>query len=142
MTDKKRVLILCTGNSCRSQMAEAIVNEQYDGRWQAFSAGTEPAGYVHPLALQVLAEMGIEHHGHSKTVNEVRDIVFDLVITVCDSAAENCPLWLRGGKIVHLPFTDPAKAVGSPAEVIAVFRQVRDQIAQKIPAVLQQYSDN
>ena len=101
---KRKVLFLCTGNSCRSQMAEAIVNRQLGPRWQAFSAGTEPAGYVHPKALQALAELGIEHQGHSKHVDEVREIDFDLVVTVCDAAAETCPVLLGKGKRVHSGF--------------------------------------
>ncbi len=89
---KQRVLFLCTGNSCRSQMAEAIVNTSLGDLWQAASAGTEPAGYVHPMALRALAEIGIEHHGRSKPVDEFRDAPFDLVVTVCHSASEACPV--------------------------------------------------
>jgi arsenate reductase len=88
MEEKMQVLFLCTGNSCRSQMAEAIVNAQLGNRWEAVSAGTKPVGYVHPKVLQVLEEIGIHHQGYSKLVDEFRDKDFDLVITVCDSAAE------------------------------------------------------
>jgi len=91
---------------------------------------------VHPLALQVLAEIGIEHRGRSKSADEYRGMPFDLVVTVCDDAAENCPVWLGQGKRVHLGFPDPARATGSPEEVLAVFRSVRDDIARKIPAYL------
>lgn len=132
MDQKQKVLFLCTGNSCRSQLAEAIVNAQPELGWQAFSAGTKPSGYVHPLAILALNEIGIEHGGRSKSVDEVRDTAFDLVVTVCDSAAEECPIWLGRGKRVHLGFPDPAKAQGSAAEVIQVFREVRDDIAMKI----------
>jgi arsenate reductase len=135
----KKVLFLCTGNSCRSQMAEALVNDRLGDRWRAYSAGTQPAGYVHPLAVQVLAEIGIEHSGESKNVEAVGVIDFDLVVTVCDSAAETCPLWLREGRVTHLPFEDPAKAVGSPEEVLNIFRGVRDEITKQIPALLQQF---
>ena len=135
-----KVLFLCTGNSCRSQMAEAIVNTMRAPAWQAFSAGVKPAGYVHPLALQVLREIGIEHQGASKTADAVRDINFDLVVTVCDSAAESCPLWLRGGRVVHLPFEDPAKAEGTVEEVLQVFRRVRDEIQVQVLALLDEYS--
>jgi arsenate reductase len=121
----KKVLFLCTGNSCRSQMAEAIVNARLGDTWQAFSAGTKPAGYVHPKALEALAEIGIQHTGSSKRADEFRDVDFDLVVTVCDSAAEECPLWLGKGKRVHHSFTDPAKAEGTQAEVMNVFRTVR-----------------
>jgi arsenate reductase (thioredoxin) len=136
MSSKKQVLFLCTGNSCRSQLAEAIVNATPELGWQAFSAGTKPAGYVHPLALRALNEIGIQHQGRSKSIGELRDISFDLVVTVCDSAAEECPLWLGRGKRVHLGFPDPAKASGSDEAVMAVFREVRDQIAIKMPALL------
>lgn len=127
------VLILCTGNSCRSQMAEALVNHDLAGRWQAVSAGTEPAGYVHPLAVRALAELGIDSaEARSKSVAEFWDAAFDLVITVCDDAAENCPVWLRQGEVVHIGFPDPAKARGSVGEQMAVFRQVRDDIRQRL----------
>jgi len=119
-------------------MAEAIVNTRLGGQWLAFSAGTHPAGYVHPKALAALAEIGIEHHGRSKSVNEFRQRAFDLVVTVCDDAAEECPVWLGPGHRVHVGFPDPAKARGSDEEVMAAFRQVRDaMIAQIIPLLEQ-----
>lgn len=136
---RRKVLFLCTGNSCRSQMAEAIVNARLGDAWEAVSAGTQPAGYVHPLALQVLAEIGIAHQGRSKSADEYRNTPFDLVVTVCDDAAENCPVWLGRGRRVHLGFPDPAQATGSPEEVLAVFRAVRDDIAQRVPAYLAQF---
>jgi len=129
---KLQVLFLCTGNSCRSQMAEAIVNDRLNDIWQAVSAGTQPSGYVHPKATQVLAEIGIQHQGRSKSVAEFRDTPFDVVITVCDDAAENCPVWLGRGERVHLGFPDPALAKGSDEEVTAVFRSVREGIVQTI----------
>ena len=133
---KRSVLFLCTGNSCRSQMAEAIVNTRLGDSWEAVSAGTQPAGYVHPKALQVLGEIGIEHHGKSKSTSEFIERVFDLVVTVCDDAAENCPIWLGIGKRVHLSFPDPAKAQGSEDEVLMAFRSVRDDILKKVPELL------
>ena len=135
---KRKVLFLCTGNSCRSQMAEAIVNARLGDEWEAVSAGTQPAGYVHPMALRALAEIGIEHHGRSKHADEFRDVPFDLVVTVCDDAAENCPVWLGQGKRVHLGFPDPAKAAGTEDEVMAVFRAVRDQIAEQVGVLLEE----
>jgi arsenate reductase len=130
---KTRVLFLCTGNSCRSQMAEGLVNHLLGERWDAHSAGTTPAGYVHPLAVQALAELGIDiSSGRSKGVDEFRDVPLDLVITVCDDAAESCPLWLGGGKVAHLGFPDPARATGTQAEKMAVFRQVRDAIRRQV----------
>jgi arsenate reductase len=128
----KKVLFLCTGNSCRSQMAEAIVNTQVNSEWKAFSAGTDPAGYVHPLATQVLEEIGLHYQGVSKHIDSLQDLSFDLVVTVCDDAAENCPLWLGSGEIIHFGFTDPVQAKGSEEQILTVFRQVRDEISEFI----------
>lgn len=119
-------------------MAEAIVNARLSDNWRAFSAGTEPAGYVHPKAVQVLDEIGIGHAGKSKSAEQFRNADFDVVVTVCDDAAENCPVWLGQGKRVHLGFPDPAQAEGSDEEQLAVFRSVRDAIAQKVPELLGQ----
>jgi len=126
---RKNILFLCTGNSCRSQIAEAIMNDRYLDSWQAYSAGTFPTGYVHSKAIEVLEEIGIHHQGRSKSVDELREVPFDLVVTVCDSAAEECPLWLGRGKRLHHSFPDPAKATGTDEQVLAAFRQVRDVIA-------------
>jgi arsenate reductase len=133
---KRKVLFLCTGNSCRSQMAEAIVNARLGDAWEAYSAGTKPAGDLHPLAIRALSEIGIAHVGCSKHADEYRAVPFDLVVTVCDDAAENCPVWLGLGKRLHLGFPDPARAAGTEDEVMAAFRQVRDDIAQQVPALL------
>ena len=132
MAKHKSVLFLCTGNSCRSQIAEAIINARLGDQWRAFSAGTQPSGYVHPLALKALEEIGILHMGASKNVSEYVEMNFDLVITVCDDAAESCPAWLGKGEIVHLGFVDPAKATGTEAEQFKIFRKVRDQIEELI----------
>lgn len=136
----KKVLFLCTGNSCRSQMAEAIVNARLGESWQAVSAGTKPAGYVHPKAVAALSEIGIQHRGRSKLADEFRSEDFDLVVTVCDSAAEECPLWLGKGKRVHHSFPDPAKAEGTEEQVMNVFRSVRDDIEAKMVELLKAYS--
>ena len=133
----RRVLFLCTGNSCRSQMAEAIINARLSDQWRAFSAGTKPVGYIHPKTIQVLEEMGILHQGTSKPVDEFRNVDFDLIITMCDSAAQDCPLWLGKGKRLHLGFPDPAKAAGTEQEILAAFRTVRDEILVKIPPLLE-----
>jgi arsenate reductase len=127
----KKVLFLCTGNSCRSQMAEAIVNARFGDAWQAVSAGTKPAGYVHPKAIAALAEIGIQHEGRSKLADEFRGVDFDLVVTVCDSAAEDCPVWLGLGKKVHHSFPDPAKT-----DDMNDFRAVRDEIAREMIQLL------
>ncbi len=130
---KRRVLVLCTGNSCRSHMAEGLINHFMGDKWVAHSAGTEPAGYVHPLAIQVMAELGIDISEHvSKPTSIFRHAPLDLVITVCDDAAENCPLWLGQGERVHIGFPDPAKAKGREEEKTAVFRQTRDDIKEKV----------
>lgn len=132
----KKVLFLCTGNSCRSQMAEAIVNARLGDTWQAFSAGTKPAGYVHPKAIAALSEIGIQHSGRSKLVDEYRNVDFDLVVTVCDSATEECPVWIGKGKRKHHSFPDPARAEGTDEEVMSVFRRVRDDIEEEMVQLL------
>lgn len=123
-------------------MAEALINDALGEAWQASSAGTQPSGYVHPLALQALAELGIQHQGVSKSTEAFRGESFDVVITVCDDAAENCPVWLGKGKRVHIGFPDPAKAEGSEAERMAVFRQVRDDICERILPYLRELPAN
>jgi len=133
---KRKVLILCTGNSCRSQMAEAIVNARLGETWEAVSAGTKPAGHTHPMAIKALAEIGIEHTGRSKYADEFKGVDFDSVITVCDDAAENCPVWLGKGKRAHIGFDDPVKAEGTEEQRMMVFRRVRDEIADQIPTYL------
>ncbi len=130
---RKRILFLCTGNSARSQMAEGLVNHFLGDAWEAVSAGTEPAGYVHPLAVRVMAELGIDISAHrSKSVDEFQTTPLDLVVTVCDRAAENCPLWLGRGRVMHIGFPDPATAAGSEEERLAVFRQIRDDIRRQV----------
>jgi arsenate reductase len=108
-------------------MAEALVNHLRGETWQAVSAGTHPAGSVHPLAVQALREIGIEiPDARSKPVDEFRDAAFDVVVTVCDSAAEECPVWLGQGKRVHLGFPDPARGT------LDDFRRVRDDIRRRV----------
>ena len=139
MMEKKRVLFLCTGNSARSQMAEGLVHHFLGDRWEAYSAGTAPTGHVHPLAIQAMAELGIDISAQrSKSVDEFRDTDFDLVITVCDQAAQNCPLWLGPGQVKHKGFPDPAAAIGSEAERLEVFRQVRDGLHQEVLRYLEE----
>ncbi len=136
---KKTVLILCTGNSCRSQMAEGLVNTRLKDTFRAVSAGTQPSGYVHPKAIAVMAEIGIDiRHGRSKYADEFFGQYFDYVITVCDDAKENCPVWLdNAGVKTHIGFVDPAAATGTDAQITAVFRNVRDQIADRLLGFLQ-----
>lgn len=133
---KKRVLFLCTHNSCRSQMAEGIVNHYLGDRFEAFSAGTEKTR-VNQGAAQVLAELGIDiSHHRSKTLEEFAGRSFDQVITLCGSANEQCPLFFGGVERVHIGFDDPSRSTGSEEEVMGEFRRVRDEIRQKITAYL------
>jgi arsenate reductase len=127
---KRKVLFLCNGNSCRSQMAEAIVNARLGGSWEASSAGVKPADRVDPRTITVLSEIGIHHEGRTKKPDVFRATDFDLVVTLCDEAAENCPVWLGSGKRVHAGFPDPA------AGGLEDFRKVRDNIAREIAALL------
>ena len=133
---KQRVLFLCTHNSCRSQMAEGLVNADLGDRFQAFSAGTV-ATAVNPMAAWVLTELGIDISGHSsKTLDAFAGETFDQVITLCGSANEECPLFFGGVRRVHLGFDDPSRTVGTPEEILADFRRVRDQIRKEITAYL------
>jgi arsenate reductase len=130
---KKTVLFLCTGNSCRSQMAEGLVNHYLGDVWRAYSAGTAPAGYVHPLAIEAMAELDVDITAqHSKSVETFRNCVYDLVVTVCDDAAENCPIWPGMAQRVHIAFPDPANSEGTEEERLVVFREVRDAIRAKV----------
>jgi arsenate reductase len=130
---KKRVLILCTGNSCRSPMAAGLVNQLLGERWQAFSAGTHPALAVHPLAVRTLAEVGVDiADATPQALEAFLDQRWDLVITVCDSARESCPVFPRPVEQIHLPFPDPVLAVGSEEERLAAFRAVRDDINSRL----------
>ena len=128
----KKVLFLCTHNSCRSQMAEGIVNQYLGDRLKAFSAGTESA-FVHPRAIAVMAEIGIDISRHrSKSLVEFGGETFDYVITLCGSAKENCPLFFGGVERIHIGFDDPASMTGSDEEIMAAFRRVRDEIRHRL----------
>src|SRR3990170_5520504 len=135
-SEKLRVLFLCTGNSARSQMAEALVNARLGEHWQAVSAGVKPSGQVNPHAIRALAEMSIQHQGKSKPADRFISEALDLVVTVCDDAAENCPVWVGKGLRAHLSFPDPAKASGTDEEVMTVFRQVLKDMSVQIPLLL------
>ena len=131
---KERVLILCTGNSARSQMAEGLLRNLAGERMEVFSAGTKPS-VVNPLAIEAMHEQGIDISGHrSKHLDEFRAQPFDYVITVCDSAAETCPIFPGKAERIHWSFPDPAAAQGSEAERLAAFRQVRDNIERHLRA--------
>lgn len=133
----KRVLILCTGNSCRSQMAEGLWNSLGHPSWEAVSAGSRPAGYVHPLAVRAMGELGIDiSHLVSKSVAPYQNEAFDLVVTVCDHAKEACPVFPGARQTLHWPFDDPAHAEGSDDEKMVMFRRVRDEIRDTISRYL------
>ena len=125
---KQQILFLCTHNSCRSQMAEALTNHYLGDHCQAFSAGTE-ATRVNPLAIHVLTELGIDtSHQHSKTMDEFAGQTFDHVVTLCGDANEKCPLFFAGVERIHHGFEDPSRLTGSEEEVLPEFRRVRDEI--------------
>jgi len=131
---KKRVLFLCTHNSCRSQMAEGLINHFLGDRFEAHSAGTE-ATRVNPLAARVLQELGIDiSHHRSKTLDEFSGQHFDHVVTLCGDANEKCPLFFGGVKRVHIGFDDPSRLAGSEDEVLPEYRRVRDEIRERLSA--------
>ncbi len=131
-----KVLFLCTENACRSQMAEGLVNHDLAGQVQAFSAGVAPSR-VNPRAIQVMGELGIDiSHHYSKSVDDLAGEHFDLVITVCDRAAEQCPMFPGDTEILHVSFPDPAKATGTEEEIMVVFRQVRDDLRGQLVPLL------
>ena len=134
---KKRVLILCTGNSCRSQMAEGIWNELAGATWRADSAGSDPSGSVHPLAIEAMREIDIDiSHNRSKHVDEFIDTPIDLCVTACDNAQRSCPALPNAKRTLHWPFDDPADATGTNEERLAEFRRVRDEIRAAIATFL------
>lgn len=134
---RRRVLFLCRANSARSQMAQAIVNHYLPNEWIAFSAGSAPSGIIHPLALQVINEFGIVYQGHSKPVSEFEGQDFDMVITLCDSAREACPVWLKKGPIAHLGFADPALFEGTDEQKLRVFQDTFEAIRATVITYLE-----
>src|SRR5688572_20106308 len=132
---KPTVLILCTGNSCRSHFAEGILGAEAGDILNVQSAGSNPAGYVHPLAVQVMKEIGIDISAHrSKHLNEFRNQKVETVITVCGNADQACPMFPGQVNRHHWGFYDPAKAEGTDEEKLKVFRQVRDEIKRVFEA--------
>ena len=130
--NKQKVLFVCTGNSCRSQMAEGILRHYGKDKFEVFSAGLEPS-YIHPLAIKAMAESGIDLTGqHSKTVNELLEEEFSYVITVCDSAKERCPVFPGKYNAIHWSIEDPASAEGTETERMKDFRIVRQDIRERI----------
>jgi arsenate reductase len=137
-TTNPTVLILCTGNSCRSHLAEGILRAAAGDFLTVQSAGSKPAGYVHPLAIRVMGEIGIDLSAHtSKHMNEFLGTPVETVITVCGNADQACPLYPGQVNRHHWPFDDPAHATGTEEEILAVFRRVRDEIRR----VFEAYAD-
>ncbi len=136
---KKKILVLCTGNSCRSQMAEGFL-KSFDNNLEVYSAGTKPAEKVNPFAVKAMKEVGIDiSNGKAENVDKYLSQSFDYVITVCDNAKETCPVFI--GKVkhrLHIGFDDPADAVGTEEEVMPVYRRVRDEIKNEFKKFLQQ----
>ena len=134
MSDKRRVLILCTGNSARSQMAEGWLRSLGGGRFEVYSAGTRPSS-VRPEAIEAMREVGVDITSHrSKSVDEFAGGEFDYVITVCDNARESCPVFPGKTERVHWSFDDPAAVGGGWDERLAAFRRVRDEIGERLRA--------
>ena len=132
MSSKKRVLILCTGNSARSQMAEGLLRHLAGSRFEVESAGVEPS-FVRPQAIAAMRERGVDiSHHRSKSVDEFIDQEFDYVITVCDNARERCPAFPGKTERLHWSFDDPAMATGDAESVMAIFRRVRDEIESRL----------
>ena len=134
-----RILILCTGNSCRSQMAEGFL-KSFDADLQVVSAGTEPSKHIHPKAVQVMKEVGIDiSAGFPKNVDQFLDHSFDYVITVCDNARETCPVFMGDVKNqLHIGFEDPAEATGTEEHVLSEFRRIRDEIRRDFETFYQE----
>ena len=135
----KKILILCTGNSCRSQMAEGFL-KSFDDNLEVYSAGTKPAEKVNPKAIQVMKEVEIDlSQNYPKMVDKFLNESLDYVITVCDNAKETCPVFIgKVGKQLHIGFEDPAEATGTEEEILAVFRKVRDEIKREFKKFFQQ----
>lgn len=141
--NKQRVLILCTGNSCRSHMAEGILRTLAGDLFDVYSAGSKPAGYVHPKAIEVMAEIHIDISNHlSQSMDLFIDQSIDIVITVCDNAQKACPVFTSSTQKHHWSFLDPAHTKGTDEEITAVFRAVRDQIKKVFMAYVDSYRDS
>ena len=144
MNNKKKILVLCTGNSCRSIMAEGLINHFGKDDFQAFSAGSKPTGNVHPMSLKTLKKSGIFKADYkSQSWDEFSDINFDLVITVCDNAAgESCPVYLSSAPKVHWGVEDPAKFKGSEEEIENEFQRIFTILAKRTHAMVEKYSNS
>ncbi len=138
MSEKKSILVLCTGNSARSQMAEGLLKHICNGEYEVNSAGTKP-GIVRPEAIKALAEIGIDiSENRSKSVEEFADKEIEYVLTVCDNAKENCPYFTAKTKLIHHSFEDPADVEGDEETRVAAFRKIRDEINEYLPKFLKE----
>ncbi len=136
---KKKILFLCTGNAARSQMAEALARADHGDVLEAVSAGSRPTGWVHPLAIKAMEDLDIDLSGaRSKSVEGFRDTPFDLVVTVCDSAAEDCPNWPNAGRIEHWPIEDPSYGGDDPATRYDRFLETREELRRRIRKLAQE----
>jgi phosphate transport system protein len=139
-TRKPRVLVLCTGNAARSQMAEGLIRAAMGDRVKVFSAGTHPAGYVHPMAIRVMQEIGIDISSQrSKSLSEFIGQPFDLVLTVCDDAAEECPVWPGQVERMHISYPDPGRRAWDEEEMLQEFREVRDRMQEELLPTLRRW---
>lgn len=135
----KKVLFVCTHNSARSQMAEGLIRAFYGDKFEAYSAGTNPAG-VNPYAIKVMKEIGVDISNHrSKSLDEFKDIKFDYVVTLCDGAKESCPFYPNAMHQMHKGFRDPSQVIGSREDVLCAFREVRDEIKKWIDETFGSY---
>lgn len=142
MSEKKSILVLCTGNSARSQMAEGLLKHICQGKYEVYSAGTKPS-IVRPEAIKVLAEIGINiSENRSKSADEFADKEIDYVLTVCDNAKENCPYFPAKTKIIHCAFEDPADVRGDEETRVEGFRKIRDEINMYLPEFLEEIRGN
>ena len=137
-SDRRRILFLCTGNAARSQMAEALARLDYGDLLDPVSAGSRPAGFVHPLAVHAIEELGVRmDHARSKSAEEFLEEPFDLVVTVCDSAAADCPTWPKARHLVHWSVEDPSFVRGSDEERTEAFRATRDELRRRIDSLME-----
>lgn len=137
MSEKKRILFLCTGNAARSQMAEGLMRAYYGDAYEVFSAGSRPSGWVHPLAIRALAEIGIDASAQtSKNAQQFLNETFDIVVTVCDSAAQDCPTWPGAKRIEHWSIEDPSFGPDDPATRPNRFAATRDELARRIEELI------
>ena len=143
MTDgKKRVLFLCTGNAARSQMAEALARRFHGDVIEPVSAGSRPAGFVHPLAIRAMEDLGVDMDGaRSKGVEEFAAQPFDVVVTVCDSAAQDCPHWPNAARVLHWPIEDPSYGPDDPATRYDRFLETRDELRHRIDELARELAE-